>query len=114
MSSVCSMKSLQFLATSLSDLRAFPKEACRETGYQLDRVQRDLPPDDWKPMPAIGAGVREIRVRDQTGAFRVIYAATKPDAVYVLHAFQKKTQATSKRDMDLAIARFRELIRSKP
>jgi len=55
--------------------------------------------------------LREIRVRDASGAFRVIYIATLPDAVHVLHAFAKKTQATSQRDLDLATARFRELMR---
>jgi len=62
-------------------------------------------------MKTVGAGVREIRVRDAAGAFRVIYIATLADAVYVLHAFQKKSQATSKRDLDLAIARFKDLMR---
>jgi len=65
-------------------------------------------------MPSVGPDVREIRIRDQTGAFRVIYTATRPEAVYVLHAFQKKTQATPKRDLEMAEARFRELMRSKP
>jgi phage-related protein len=74
-------------------------------------VQRGLEPDDWKPMPAVGPGVREVRVRDKAGAFRVIYTATFAEAVYVLHAFQKKTQATPKRDLDLAAARLRELRR---
>jgi phage-related protein len=64
-------------------------------------------------MTTIGAGVREIRVRDATGAFRVIYIATLADAVYVLHAFAKKTQATSKRDLALAAIRFRELMQRK-
>lgn len=62
-------------------------------------------------MKTIGAGVREIRVRDASGAYRVIYIATIEDAVYVLHAFQKKTQATSQRDLELATARFKELTR---
>ena len=65
-------------------------------------------------MPSVGAGVREIRIRDQAGAFRVIYLMTRPEAVYVMHAFQKKTQATAKRDLDLAEARLKELTRSKP
>lgn len=62
-------------------------------------------------MPAIGKGVEEIRVRDDTGAYRVIYTARLADAIYVLHAFQKKTQATSKRDIDLAKQRFALLSR---
>ena len=108
------MKPLSFLGSSLDDLRTFPETARREAGHQLDQVQRGLDPDDWKPMQSIGSGVREVRIRDQAGAFRVIYVATRPEAVYVLHAFQKKTQATSKRDLDLAEARLKELIRSKP
>jgi phage-related protein len=65
-------------------------------------------------MPSVGSGVREVRIRDQSGAFRVIYLATRPEAVYVLHAFQKKTQATAKRDLDLAETRLKELTRSRP
>ena len=102
------MKPIAFLGGSLDDLRAFPADARREAGYQLDRVQRGIDPDDWKPMPSIGAGVREIRIREAAGAFRVIYAATFADVVYVLHAFQKKTRQTAKRDLDLAASRLRE------
>lgn len=60
-------------------------------------------------MSSIGSGVREIRVRDEAGAFRVIYIATKGDAVYVLHAFQKKSQKTAQRDIDLARLRMRQI-----
>jgi phage-related protein len=81
----------------------------REAGYQLDHVQWGVNPDDWKPMKTIGPGVREIRIKDKAGAFRVIYVATFADAIYVLHAFQKKTQATSLQDIRLATSRFREL-----
>jgi phage-related protein len=73
-------------------------------------VQRGLDPDDWRPMPSIDAGVREIRVREAAGAFRVIYVATFADVVYVLHAFHKKTRQTAKRDVDLAASRLREQI----
>jgi phage-related protein len=108
------VKPIAFQGGSLDDLRAFPTEARREAGHQLDRVQRGLEPDDWKPMPSVGPGVREVRMRDDTGAFRVVYTATRPEAVYVLHAFQKKTQQTAKRDLDLARARLRDLTRSEP
>ncbi len=108
------MKPIAFQGTSLDGLRAFPETARREAGHQLDQVQRGLEPDDWKPMPSVGPGVREVRVRDEAGAFRVIYTATRPEAVYVLHAFQKKTQATAKRDLDLARTRLRDLTRSGP
>ena len=99
------------MGDSLDAIRSFPDGARREAGFQIDRVQRGLDPDDWKPMKIVGPGVREIRVRDAAGAFRVIYIATLADAVYVLHAFQKKAQATSKRDLDLATARFKDLMR---
>ena len=107
------MKPLSFLGSSLDEVRAFPDTARREAGHQLDRVQRGLDPEDWKPMQGVGSGVQEVRIRDQAGAFRVIYVATRPEAVYVLHAFQKKTQTTSKRDLDVAAARLQELTRSK-
>jgi len=105
------VKPIEFLGDSLRNLREFPDDAKRDAGYQLDRVQHGLQPEDFKPMPTIGKGVEEIRVRDDTGAYRVIYTARLADAVYVLHAFQKKTQTTSKRDIELAKQRFALLSR---
>jgi phage-related protein len=95
-------------------LRAFPERARRDAGFQLDRVQRGLDPDDWKPMTTVGAGVREIRVRDAAGAFRLVYIASLADVVYVLHAFHKKTRRTSPRDLELAALRLKELKRGAP
>lgn len=103
-------KPVEFLGTSLDDLRAFPPSAKREAGYQIDQVQNGLDPDDWKPMNTVGQGVREIRVRDSDGAFRVICVAKFADAVYVIHCFQKKTQKTNKADIDLASKRYRDLL----
>ena len=103
-------KPIKFRGSALDDLRHFPLSIRREAGYQLDHVQNGFEPDDWKPMPSIGQGVREIRLRDITGAFRVIYIAKFSDAVYVLHCFQKKTQKTGKPDLDLATSRYRELV----
>ncbi len=108
------IKPVCFLGGSLKSLREFPNDARQDVGYQLDRVQRGLQPNDFKPMPSIGKGVEEIRVRDESGAFRVIYTARLADAVYVLHAFQKKTQTTSKRDIEIARTRFAELTRGQP
>ena len=105
------MKAVSFLGASLEKLRAFPDRARREAGFQIDRLQRGLVPADWKPTKTIGAGVREIRVRDAAGAFRVIYVAIARRCSLRLHAFQKKTRATSQRDLDLATARFKELMR---
>ena len=103
------MKPCYFLGDSLERLREFPKDMQQDAGYQLELVQGGKQPEDFKPMPTIGRGVEEIRVRDDSGAYRVIYTARLADAVYVLHAFQKKTQATSQRDLDLARKRFQQL-----
>jgi phage-related protein len=105
------IKRICFCGTALNDLRAFPEDAKHESGYQLDKVQRGVNPSDWKPMTSVGAGVREIRVKDSSGAFRVIYVTKFQDAIYVLHCFQKKTQKTSKSDLDLAVRRYRNLIK---
>jgi phage-related protein len=102
-------KLVEFRGSSLDDLRAFPESARHESGHQIDRVQRGFQADDWKPMPSIGSGVQEIRIRDAAGAFRVIYVAKFADAVYVLHCFRKTTQKTSKTDFDLAARRYRVL-----
>lgn len=104
-------KPVEFKGSSLDDLRAFPLSAKREAGHQLDQVQNGHEPDDWKPMPTVGRGVKEIRIRDAAGAFRVIYVAKFADAVYVLHCFQKKTEKTSKADVDLAAKRYRDLVK---
>ena len=105
------MKPIQFRGSSLNDLRGFPPSAVRDVGYQLDKVQNGLPPDDAKAMPSIGAGVLELRVWDEAGTFRVVYVAKFTEAVYVLHCFQKKTQQTAKCDIDLAQKRFKDLLK---
>ena len=105
------MKPIEFRGTALGDLRDFPQSAKREAGHQLDKVQHGLPPDDFKPMKTIGAGVMEVRIRDEAGAFRVVYVAKFESAVYVLHCFQKKTPKTSPRDVELARQRLTELIK---
>jgi phage-related protein len=75
----------------------------------LRRVQQGLEPNDWKPMPGVGPGVREIRI--WTGlAHRVFYVATFADGVYVLHAFEKRSHKTPNRDLDLAKGRYRTLM----
>ena len=102
------MKEVRRHGSSRSGVDAFPADARREAGYQLFQVQIGEAPPDWKPMTSIGRGVREIRIRQASGAYRVIYLATTGDAVHVLHAFQK-TQATTRRDIDLARARLRQI-----
>jgi phage-related protein len=103
------MKPIEFLGDALKCLRDFPMHARQAAGRQLSRVQQGKQPNDFKPMPSIGKGVEEIRLWDDAGAFRVIYTARRADAVYVLHAFQKKTQTTSKLDIGKAKARFAQL-----
>ena len=94
------LKSLFWVGSVLDDLRDFPDEARREAGHQLHLVQLGLMPDDWKPMPAVGAGVYEIRIR--TGReHRVFYVAKHAEGIYVLHAFEKKTQRTRQADLEI-------------
>ncbi|MCK9510046.1 MAG: type II toxin-antitoxin system RelE/ParE family toxin [Pigmentiphaga sp.] len=87
-----------------------PVDARHALGFELMAVQYGAEPGDFKPMPSVGAGAYEIRYRDTTGAYRVIYVAKFADAIYVLHAFQKKAQKTPKPDIDLAATRYRKLI----
>jgi phage-related protein len=105
------VKPVVWMGSGREDLREFPETAQDSLGFELYRVQCGLDPKDWKPMPTVGAGVREIRVRDQAGIFRLIYLATRPDGVYVLHCFQKKTQQTSRLDLELAKKRFKAIAR---
>ena len=110
----CAMpdKPLRWVDSSLEDLRAFPEEAKREAGYQLRRVQAGLMPDDWKVLPSVGAGVYEIRLH--TGVeHRVFYVAKLAEAVYVLHAFEKRTRQTRQVDIDLAKQRLGEVRRAR-
>lgn len=102
----------QWVGTSRDDVRRFPQTARHAAGVQLLQVQMGYDPDNWKPMPNVGAGVKEIRIHAE-GAFRVIYVAKFPDAVYVLHAFQKKTQKTSKQDIELMRQRLKDIARLK-
>lgn len=102
------MKPLRFVGSSLDDLRSFPAEARRQAGFELYAIQRGFEPSDWKPMKTVGSGVREIRIR-VLGEWRVLYVAKFADAVYVLHAFQKKTQKTRRNDLEIARRRYKQL-----
>ena len=103
------MKDIKFLGSSLNDLRGFPKAARQDMGRQLNRSQKGLDPKDWKPIPSVGRGVREIRVRVEGNAYRTMYVTNIADAVYVLHVFVKKTQKTRQKDIDLAKSRLKTL-----
>jgi phage-related protein len=102
------MKKLLFIGSSLNDLQDFPTEVRREAGFELDAVQRGLMPSDLKPMLNVGSGVYEIRLH-VLGEWRVMYVAKKADAIYVLHAFQKKTQKTRREDIALAARRYQQI-----
>ncbi|HUP25673.1 MAG TPA: type II toxin-antitoxin system RelE/ParE family toxin [Thermoanaerobaculia bacterium] len=103
-------RALSWVGTALSDVRDFPEDARRSAGYELRRVQQGLMPTDWKPMSTVGAGVIEIRLSGRL-EHRVLYVAKFEEAIYVLHAFPKKTQRTRKADLDLARRRLREVER---
>jgi phage-related protein len=93
------MKPLHFVGSSRDDLRDLPDNARETAGYQLFKVQQEKEPDDWKPMATVGVGVNEIRVRDESGSYRVLYVAKFEEAVYVLHVFEKRSQKTAKGDI---------------
>ena len=103
------MKRLQFLGDSKKAIQSFPRAAQRKIGFELLQIETGGSPADWKPMSSIGAGVEEIRIWVESGTFRVVYLARRPEAVYVLHAFQKKTQATAKSDLEMARKRLATL-----
>ena len=101
-------KALVWLGSSLKDLQDFPALARRLAGFQLRRVQQGLDPGDWKPMKTVGPGVREIRIHVE-GARPVFYVAARAEAIYVLHAFEKKTQKASARDLEIGRERYRAI-----
>lgn len=103
-------KEIRWVGTSYEDLLDYPKDSRREAGFQLGKIQVGLDATHWKPFDEVGAGSKEIRVKDESGIFRVIYVAKFEEAIYVLHCFQKKTQATSKKDKAIAEARYRAVV----
>lgn len=104
------MRPIAWMGSAFDDLLDFPVEIRRDAGYQLHRLQAGLEAADWKPIPAVGKGVAEIRLRDGTGAYRIIYLARYEDAVFILHCFKKKTQRTSGQDKYIAKARFQAVL----
>ena len=106
-------KEIRWVGSTYDDLLAFPDEPRRSAGFQLGKVPVGLDPDDWKPFDDVGAGTKEIRIRKTSGIYRVVYIAKYEKAVYVLHCFQKKTQATSKQDKDIAEAHYRAVVNAR-
>ena len=106
-------KQIHWVGSAYDDPLAFPKDARKDAGFRLGKVQAGLEPADWRPFDDVGAGTREIRIRDASGIYRVMYVARFEEAVYVLHCFQKKTQVTGKRDRVIAAARYRAVVRAR-
>ncbi len=106
-------KEIRWVGSAYDDLLSFPQAPRREAGFQLGKVQAGLDPTDWKPFDAVGADTKEIRIKDASGIYRVMYVAKFEEAVYVLHCFQKKSPATSKQDKDIAEARYRAVANAR-
>jgi phage-related protein len=102
-------KPIYWLGSSREDLANFPVEARRLTGFQLRAIQKGQLPSDFKPISIVGRGVEEIRIRTEN-AYRVFYIAKFAEAIYVLHAFQKNTQKTSKKDIQIGQRRYKQTI----
>lgn len=107
-----SPKPPRWVGTAREAVRAFPASARRRAGHELDLLQQGVEATDAKPMPTVGAGSYELRIR-AGAAFRVFYVARFAEAIYVLHAFQKKTQQTARLDLELGAKRYRELIKER-
>ena len=105
-------KPLVWVGSALDDLRAFPAKARRRAGHELDLVQQGIEPTDFKPMPEVGAGAFELRIRAE-GAFRVFYVAKFVEAIYALHAFQKTMRKTARLDIAVGAKRYRDLLRRR-
>ena len=106
-------KQIRWVGSAYADLLAFPKDVRKEAGFQLGKVQAGLEATDWKPFDDVGAGTREIRIRDTSGIYRVMYVAKFDEAIYILHCFQKKTLATSKQDKAIAAVRNRAVVSAR-
>ena len=110
MIAIVDKQKIPWVGSAYDVLLAFPREPLKEAGFQLGKVQAGLEPADWKSFEALGAGTKEIRIKDARGIYRVIYVAKFEEAVYVLHCFQKKSQVTSKQDRAIATARYRAVV----
>jgi phage-related protein len=105
------MKPVHFVGTAREDLRELPEPVQETAGFQLFKIQQGREADDWKPMPTVGSGVQEIRIRDESGAYRIFYVAKFEEAVYVLHVFEKRSQKTARTDLELGKSRYADLLK---
>ncbi len=101
-----------WVGRSREAVRAFPAPVRELIGLNLMRVQWGMVPADWKPLATVGHGTAELRVR-RGGAFRVVYVASFPEAIYVLHAFEKTSRKTARLDLELARLRYRTVLASR-
>ena len=106
-------KEIRWMGTAYEDIFEFPAEPRKEAGFQLGKVQAGLEPDNWKPFEEVGSGTKEIRIRETSGIYRVMYVAKFEEAIYVLHCFRKKTETTAKHYKDVAEARYRAIVRER-
>lgn len=106
-------KPIYWVGSSYKDLLEFSQEARQEAGYQLHRVQNGLEPEHWKPFQTVGQGVREIRISESSNIYRIVYITKFADKIYVLHTFQKQTQQTSHKDINIAKARYRAIVKKE-
>jgi phage-related protein len=106
-------KEIRWVGTSYQDILEFPVEPRKEAGFQLGKVQAGLEPDSWKPFDEVGSGTKEIRIRETSGIYRVMYVAKFEEAIYVLHCFQKKTEMTTKHDKVVAETRYRAVMKER-
>ena len=106
------MRELAWLRSSRRDVGMFPDDARRRAGYELFLVQNGDEPSDWKPLPSVGLGVREIRIHTKL-EHRVMYVTRLEDAIYVLHAFEKTTRKTAREDIELARGRLKDLLNAR-
>jgi phage-related protein len=104
------LKPVEWVSDMLKTVREFARPVRQQVGYELELVQHDMEPSDWKPMPTVGPGVNEIRIHIE-GEHRVFYVARLRHAIYVLHVFRKKSRKTSKGDINQARARLQEALR---
>jgi phage-related protein len=105
-------KPIDWIGTSKNDVCSFPDDAKRKTGFELRKIQQGEEATDFKPMPTVGKGVQEIRVRTED-AYRIFYVAKFEECIYVLHAFQKKTQKTAKGDIELGQKRYLQMLQER-
>jgi phage-related protein len=103
------MLDVDWLGDSRDVVRGYARDVRVAIGNELRLLQTGEKPVHARPLKTVGRGVWELKISEAEGQFRVVYVVKRNDRIYVLHAFQKKTQQTPQRDIDLAKARFKEI-----